>query len=200
MINRMNVYFGHLLAIFFIVSASSSFGIESITKVDDCLDAARNERVGSQCICYRGKGECSSDSGTCVQLRCERRSCERDRECAQFSAKCLNHFCRMSTSEDKVSEKISLTNRACDSDQNCEIISTACACIHNSTCARSDDLKNAFVDAVNKVASKNYMQLAKCSADEQKSCIGASPCVRIVKWNAICEKHSCSPHFAPIAH
>ena len=85
-----------LLGLLLISFQSFAFKREIISqKKEQCFDSSGKEKIGSHCVCYTGKTACQQGEGTCSERRCEQWSCADDKDCAQISAKCRDHFCKL---------------------------------------------------------------------------------------------------------
>lgn len=90
-----------------------------------------------------------------------------------------------------VAKEIDSAHRICLIDNDCQVLTIGCACIHNSTCAAATDLKDGFVSSVNKKYSDQYKSLSACTSNETKHCATAGPCASHGKWQPKCQNQKC---------
>lgn len=72
--------------------------VRTITPIDKtkCFNSAGDEIKESHCVCYPGKTSCGREGATtCAKEKCSQWTCSDDKDCAQISAKCKEHFCKL---------------------------------------------------------------------------------------------------------
>jgi len=84
---------------------------------------------------------------------------------------------------------IQLRYRTCRTDDDCAVVVVGCHCMY---CARPDDLKDGWVQGVNKKFAKEFERLSKCSDADRRKCATAGACAVTGESLPACKQRRCT--------